>query len=50
MNQNDLELVKAFTLRIDIKLFEQVKTLSKQNKRSIGKEIEYAIEQYIKNN
>lgn len=38
---------KRFTLRIDGELFEKVKSQAEKNKRSIAKEIEYLLEQYI---
>lgn len=41
---------KRFTLRMDAKLFEVVKKQAEKNKRSIAKEIEYLLEQYLKNN
>lgn len=40
---------KRFTLRIDADLFEVVKKRAEQNKRSIAKEIEYLLEEYLKN-
>lgn len=39
---------KRFTLRMDADLFERVKKLAEKNKRSIAKEIEYLIEQHLK--
>jgi len=44
MNDDDL---KRFTLRIDEKLFEQVKEQATKNKRSIAKEIEYILEKNL---
>lgn len=38
---------KAFSLRIEIDLFEKIKKSAKKNKRSIAKEIEFALEQYV---
>ncbi|HBC2028997.1 TPA: Arc family DNA-binding protein [Clostridium perfringens] len=40
---------KRFTLRMDADLFEVVKKRAEQNKRSIAKEIEYLLEEYLKN-
>jgi len=37
------EKEKRFTLRMDIKLFEKVKKLATENKRSVTKEIEFAL-------
>ena len=42
-----MDATKRFTLRLDGKLFEKIKTLSKQNKRATGKQIEFILEQYI---
>lgn len=38
---------KRFTLRMDAKLFERVKNLAEDSKRSIAKEIEYLLERYF---
>lgn len=38
---------KAFTLRIDEKLFDKIKASAEKNKRSIAKEIEWVLEQMI---
>ncbi len=38
---------KVFTLRLGFDLFEKVKKITEKNKRSIAKEIEFALEQYI---
>lgn len=40
---------KRFTLRMDEELFEKVKASAKENKRSIGKEIEFVLDQYFEN-
>lgn len=45
---NILNEQKRFTLRLDKNLFEKVKLQSKNNKRSIAKEIEYLLENYFK--
>lgn len=39
---------KRFTLRMDSKLFEQISIIAKEHKRSIAKEIECAIEEYVR--
>ena len=39
-----------FTLRIDNAVLEKVKARAEKNKRSIAKEIEYILEQYLKEN
>lgn len=39
-----------FTLRIDNDVLERVKERADRNKRSIAKEIEYILEQYLKDN
>ncbi len=39
-----------FTLRIDSELFETVKQLAKLNKRSSAKQIEFIIEDWLKEN
>lgn len=38
---------KRFTLRIDYDIFAKIKEKAKLNKRSIGKEIEYRLEQSL---
>lgn len=38
---------KRFTLRMDSKLFDDISTFAKIHKRSVSKEIEYAIQQYV---
>jgi hypothetical protein len=40
---------KRFTLRMDSDLFKQIEERASENKRSIAKEIEFLLEQYIKN-
>jgi hypothetical protein len=39
---------KRFTLRMDGELFNQVKNLAAEHKRSVAKEIEYLVEEHIK--
>ena len=39
---------KRFTLRMDQDLFKTIEQRAKENKRSIAKEIEHLLEQYIK--
>ncbi|HDD0321352.1 TPA: Arc family DNA-binding protein [Staphylococcus aureus] len=41
---------KRFTLRIDKNLFQKVEQSAKKNKRAIGREIEFILEQYFENN
>lgn len=41
---------KRFTLRIAKELFEKVEFSAKKNKRAIGREIEFILEQYFENN
>jgi hypothetical protein len=38
---------KRFTLRMDGELFETIKERAEKNKRSIAKEIEHLLENYI---
>lgn len=38
---------KRFTLRIDKRLFDIVEKSAKENKRAIGREIEFILEQYF---
>jgi hypothetical protein len=38
---------KRFTLRIDSGTFETISWVAKKHKRSIAKEIEFAIDQYL---
>jgi hypothetical protein len=39
---------KRFTLRMDSVLFKEVSFIAKEHKRSIAKEIEYALSLYVK--
>ena len=39
---------KRFTLRMDSELFELTKKQAEKNKRSVAKEIEHMLEQYLK--
>lgn len=39
---------KRFTLRMDADLFKEIEKRAEENKRSIAKEIEYLLENYIK--
>ncbi len=41
---------QGFSLRISEELLEKVKYLAIKHKRSINKEIEFALEQYVKEN
>lgn len=48
MAQIDIKKVYVqFTMRMEPDLYEQVKNSSIKNKRSIAKEIEFAVEQYL---
>lgn len=38
---------KRFTLRMDGELFEEISQLAKENRRSVAKEIEYAVSLYV---
>lgn len=38
---------KRFTLRMDEKIFEQIKQQAEDNKRSVAKEIEFILEKYL---
>jgi hypothetical protein len=40
---------KRFTLRMDANLFKVIEKKAEENKRSIAKEIEYLLENYLKN-
>lgn len=40
---------KRFTLRMDAELFERIAESAKANRRSIAKEIEEAVDFYLKN-
>lgn len=40
---------KRFTLRINKELFEIIETSAKKNKRAIGREIEFILEQHFYN-
>jgi hypothetical protein len=39
---------KRFTLRMDADLFKEIEKKAEENKRSIAKEIEYLLENYLK--
>ena len=38
---------KRFTLRMNSVLFKAISIMAKQHKRSVAKEIEYAVEKYV---
>lgn len=40
---------KRFTLRVTNELFYKIKKSANKNKRSIAKEIEFALEKYVNN-
>lgn len=39
---------KRFTLRMDEDVFEKIKEQAEKNKRSVAKEIEYVLEEHLK--
>ncbi len=45
-----IENETRFTLRIDTELFEAVKAIAKENKRSSAKQIEFILEDWLRNN
>ena len=45
-----MEEETRFTLRIDAKLFERIKQLAKENKRSSAKQIEFILEDWLAKN
>ena len=50
MSENDKytrEEDKRFTLRIEKSLFQRIEDIARVHKRSIGREIEYLLEQYL---
>lgn len=47
MKSEKYEDRKRFTLRITSDLFEKVKRSADMNKRSVAKEIEFALEKYV---
>lgn len=47
MKSKKTEERKEFNLRISFDLFEKVKKSAEKNKRSISKEIEFALEKYV---
>jgi hypothetical protein len=47
MTSKKTEERKEFNLRINFDLFEKVKKSAEKNKRSISKEIEFALEKYV---
>lgn len=52
-NEIDNESYKSetrFTLRIDSELFERIKHFAKLNKRSSAKQIEFILEEWLRNN
>ncbi len=40
--------LRRFTLRIDAQILEEIEERAKNNKRSMAKEIEYILENYLK--
>ena len=49
MTSEKYEERKAFTLRLEADLYDKVKKSADKNKRSIAKEIEFALEKYVNN-
>ncbi|MGW7931847.1 hypothetical protein ACWEWU_09335 [Staphylococcus xylosus] len=43
------ETDKRFTLRINKELFSMIEESAKKNKRAVGREIEFILEQYYQN-
>ena len=39
-----------FTLRLPVELYEKVKAIAEENKRTVTKEIEYILEQHSREN
>lgn len=46
--EKEIKANVVFTMRISPELYEQIKNSAFINKRSIAKEIEFGIEQYLK--
>jgi hypothetical protein len=49
MTSKKYEERKAFTLRLEIDLYEKIKKSADKNKRSVAKEIEFVLEKYVEN-
>ena len=47
MMTNDAKEEKRFTLRLDANVYEQVRLIALENKRSTAKQIEYMLEQNL---
>jgi hypothetical protein len=47
MTSTKYEDIKTYTLRLKSDLYEQIKQSADKNKRSIAKEIEFALEKYV---
>ena len=47
MTSKKYEDIKTYTLRLQADLYEQIKKSADKNKRSIAKEIEFALEKYV---
>lgn len=41
---------KRFTLRIENELFKKIELVARKDKRAIGREIEFILEDWLKNN
>lgn len=48
VNEQEIKANVVFTMRMLPDLYEQIKNSAIKNKRSIAKEIEFGIEQYLK--
>lgn len=49
MNTKKYDDIKTFTLRLEYELYERIRQSATKNKRSIAKEIEFALEKYVNN-
>lgn len=49
VNEQEIKANVVFTMRMLPDLYEQIKNSAIKNKRSIAKEIEFGIEQYLQN-
>ncbi|MCI8387128.1 MAG: hypothetical protein HFE63_01510 [Clostridiales bacterium] len=47
---NQAESETRFTLRIDSEIFERIKYHAKKNKRSSAKQIEFILDEWLRNN
>lgn len=49
VHEQEIKASVVFTMRMPPELYEEVKNSALINKRSIAKEIEFGIEQYLRN-